>query len=64
MTRREEIQTNIDQLEDLILDIEDMQGDVDNSRDRRELANAMSSIRKIKNSKEYLLEVLEDKQND
>lgn len=58
--RREEIQTNIDQLEDLILDIEDMQGDVDNSRDRRELANAMSSIRKVKNSKEYLLEVLGD----
>lgn len=60
MKRREEIEANIHQLEVLMLDIEGMQGDVDNSRDRRELANALSSIKKVKNSQEYLLEVLED----
>ena len=60
MKRREEIEANIHQLEVLMLGIEGMQGDVDNSRDRRELANALSSIKKVKNSQEYLLEVLED----
>lgn len=60
MKRREEIEANIHQLEVLMLDIEDMQCDVDNSRDRRELANALSSIKKVKNSQEYLLEVLGD----
>ena len=60
MKRREEIEANIHQLEVLMLDIEGMQGDVDNSRDRRELANALSSIKKVKNSQEYLLEDLGD----
>ena len=58
--RQEEIQTNIDQLEDLILEIEDVQSNVDNSRDRREIAMAIDSLDLVRKSQEYLLEVLED----
>lgn len=58
--KQEEIQTNIDQLEDLILEIEDVQSNVDNSRDRREIAMAIDSLDLVRKSQEYLLEVLED----
>lgn len=58
--RREEVETNIDLLEDLILEIEDIQSNIDNSRDRREMAIAIDKIDLVRRSQENLLNYLED----
>lgn len=58
--RREEVETNINLLEDLILEIEDIQGNVDNSRDRREMAIAIDKLDLVRRSQENLLNYLED----